>query len=147
MTPRPPKPRLTLRVGITGHRPNKLDANALPRLRQQLADVLAAIEQASRKIRADTAGFFADDPPALRLVSGFAEGADQTAVAACPEGWQIEAILPFPQEEYLKDFAASAADGHDACPAFLDSLKRASAVTQLPRPPAAWRNQGYVHAG
>lgn len=147
MTPHPPKPRLTLRVGITGHRPNKLDAGAVPRLRQQLADVFAMIEQAAANIRKGSEAFYSDDPPAFRLISGLAEGADQMAVAACPECWQIEAVLPFPQEEYLSDFKTSAADGHDARPEFLDSLKKASAVTELPRPPASWRDQGYVHAG
>ena len=147
MTPHPPKPRLTLRIGITGHRPNKLEAGAIRRLRQQLADMFAVIGQATTEIHTEAAGFFADDPPAFRLISGLAEGADQMAVAACPEDWQIEAVLPFPKDEYLNDFAASPRDGHDARPEFLDSLKKASAVTELPKPPASWRDQGYVHAG
>ncbi len=36
------------------------------------------------------------------------------AVAACPADWTVEAILPFPKDEYLKDFEQSAAgDGRD----------------------------------
>jgi hypothetical protein len=147
MTPHPPKPRLTLRIGITGHRPNKLDANIVPRLRQQITAVFAAIEQAATRIRADADGFYADDPPALRLISGFAQGADQLAVEVCPASWQVEAILPFPADEYAKDFAAPATGGDDAEAKFRDSLKKAAAVTALPAPPAGWRDQGYVHAG
>ena len=104
MVDHPPKPRLTLRVGITGHRPNKLSGPAVARVRQQLPRVFAAIAKSADDILAANAEFYAAQPPAMRLVSGFAEGADQMAVAACPAGWRIEAILPFPVEEYLKDF-------------------------------------------
>ncbi len=41
MTDHPPKPRLTLRVGITGHRPNKLPNADLPRIERQLRDTFA----------------------------------------------------------------------------------------------------------
>ena len=37
------------------------------------------------------------------------------AAAACPEGWQIEALLPFPEEEYLKDFQQSAQRRRPRC--------------------------------
>src|SRR5215475_3457056 len=35
----PPKPRLTLRVGVTGHRPNKLAGAIATRIRTQLPEV------------------------------------------------------------------------------------------------------------
>ena len=125
-TPRhPPKPRLTVRVGVTGHRPNKLSGEAAARVARQLPEVYAAIEEIAAKILRDNAAYFADEPPAIRLVCGFAEGVDQMAVAACPERWQIEAVLPFPEEEYRKDFRQSATgDGRDVTDAFVDSLKR-----------------------
>src|SRR3982074_1968619 len=145
MTAHPPKPRLTVRVGITGHRPNKLDAASVPPTRQQLVDVFAAIEQAAAGIRKDAASFYTDAPPAFRLISGFAEGADQMAVAACPSGWPIDAIPPFPQGEYLKDFAASADDGRDVRAEFVGRRKRDSAVTHLPEPQTGMRDQGYAN--
>ena len=49
MTDHPPKPRLTLRVGITGHRPNKLSNADLPRIERQLRDTFATIEAAVAK--------------------------------------------------------------------------------------------------
>ena len=120
MTDHPPKPRLTLRVGITGHRPNKLPKADLPRIERQLRDAFAAIEAAVAKAydanKAVYASVPAADQPAttkpyrIRLISGFAEGADQIAVAVCPADWIVEAILPFPKDEYLKDFEKSAAD-------------------------------------
>jgi hypothetical protein len=70
------------------------------------------------------------------------------AAAACPAGWQIEALLPFPTGEYLKDFHQSATgDGRDVTGEFVDSLKRATTVTQLPDPRPHDRNRSYADAG
>src|SRR5215510_5513388 len=113
ITAHPPKPRLTLRVGITGHRPNKLNGSSADRVRRQLPEVFAAVERAAATIRHDSAPFYAQEPASIRLISGYAEGADQMAVAACPAAWAVEAILPFPRDEYLKDFTRSASDGRD----------------------------------
>lgn len=144
----PPKPRLTVRVGITGHRPNKLDARAVARIERQLPQVFGAIADAAAGILRDNAAVFAEQPVAFRLVCGFAEGADQMAVAACPPSWQIEAVLPFPHDEYLKDFSQSAnGDGRDVSGAFLESLKRATTVTQLPEPRPGDRSRSYADAG
>ena len=152
MTDHPPKPRLTLRVGITGHRPNKLPKSDLPRIERQLREVFAAIETAVAKAydanKAVYAGAPADGakPYRIRLISGFAEGADQMAVAACPADWTVEAILPFPKDEYLKDFEQSAlGDGRDVRGELIASLARAAVVTELPTPPV--REQGYVAGG
>src|SRR6266550_2280722 len=143
----PPKPRLTLRVGITGHRPNKLAGAAVTRIRKQLPEVFAAIERAASTILANSAPLYADEPAAFRLVCGFAEGADQIAVATCPDSWRIEAILPFPRDDYLQDFATSAAgDGRDVRDELHQSLAKAAVVTELPVPSGS-REQGYTEAG
>jgi hypothetical protein len=157
MTDHPPKPRLTLRVGITGHRPNKLPNTDLARIKRQLHDAFATIEATVAKAYEDSKAYYADtqpfDPPAstkpyrIRMISGLAEGADQLAAAACPADWTMEAILPFPKDEYLKDFAESAAgDGRDVRGEFLAQLARATAVTELPMPTGP-RDQGYVLCG
>ncbi len=144
----PPKPRLTVRVGVTGHRPNKLSAEAAARVQGQLPLVFQAVEAAAARILRENAVYFVEQPAAIRLVCGFAEGVDQMAAAACPAGWQIEALLPFPEEEYLKDFQQSAqGDGRDVTGAFLDSLKKATIVTQLPDPRPHDRSKSYADAG
>src|SRR5215510_7712710 len=144
----PPKPRLTLRVGITGHRPNKLTSAVIARVQQQLPEIFAAIERAAASIRAQSSSIYADDPALFRMISGFAEGVDQIAVAASPTGWRIEAILPFPRWEYLKDFATSAAgDGRDVRDEFLKSLAKASVVTEIDDVPSDIRHEGYARAG
>src|ERR1044072_9029975 len=92
----PPKPRLTLRVGITGHRPNKLPAAIVPRITSQLSVVFRTLDEIAGGILHDDADAYAKESAVIRLVSGFAEGADQMAVLACPGAWQIDALLPFP---------------------------------------------------
>ena len=146
-TPHPPKPRLTVRLGITGHRPNKLPAAAVPRIERQLGDVYAVIGRAVATILANNNSFYAPEPAAIRLICGMAEGADQMAVAACLPGWQIEAILPFPRQEYLRDFEHSASDGRDVRDALLANLGKATIVTELPPPNPDDRDQGYANAG
>jgi hypothetical protein len=134
-----PDPRPGLSIGITGHRPNKLPKAAIPRIEQQLRNVMDAVE---RTAVANNAG------RPIRLISGFAEGVDQMAVAAAPSQWTIEAILPFPKDEYLKDFEQSAAgNGRDVRSELFASLARASSVTELPTPPAGARDDGYLVAG
>jgi hypothetical protein len=154
MTDHPPKPRLTLRVGITGHRPNKLPPSELPRIERQLRDTFATIEAVVAKAYDTDKAVYAGTSPEnakpyrIRLISGFAEGADQLAVTLAPAEWTVEAILPFPKDEYLKDFETSAVgDGHDMRGAFLKSLGRAAVVTELPTPLSGPRQQGYVLCG
>lgn len=152
MTDHPPKPRLTLRVGITGHRPNKLPKSDLPRIERQLREAFAAIETAVAKAYDANKAVYAEAPSTgakpyrIHLISGFAEGADQMAVAACPADWTVEAILPFPKDEYLKDFEQSAiGDGRDVRGELIASLARASVVTELPT--TQERDEGYVAVG
>jgi hypothetical protein len=124
-------------IGITGHRPNKLPRAAIPRLAQYLRDVMAALNDMAREAGVS----------AIRLVSNFAEGTDQMAAQAAPKDWTVEAILPFPRDEFLKDFKQSASgDGRDVRGELHASLARASTVTELPTP-AGPREQGYVAAG
>src|SRR6266567_9057544 len=96
----PPKPRLTLRVGITGHRPNKLSGVAITRIKSRLPLVFRALDAAAKEILRTNATVYSSEAPVIRLVCSLAEGVDQIAVSACPTDWQIEALLPFPKEEY-----------------------------------------------
>lgn len=109
---RPPRPRLVLRVGITGKRavPEEVSKDvrtALDNVFKALGEVLVACRDANSK-------FVSDDPPLLRIISGMAEGADQIAAEAAIAAHklsadrkvetQLAAILPFLKEEYEKDF-------------------------------------------
>jgi hypothetical protein len=147
MDPHPPKPRLTLRVGVTGHRPDKLHVDATKHAQVWLPKVFEALAEAAMDIHARNKSAYSSETPAIRLVSGFAEGADQIAVAACPDGWTIEALLPFPKEDYLSDFEQSELDKRDVRDEFLACLEKADVITELPAPRSGDRVQGYADAG
>jgi hypothetical protein len=139
----PPKPALTLRVGISGHRPK---ANTFPPAAQayvpdRLRDVFAAIDQVLEQLKPANRGFYAEGTDGkihhnVRLVSGLAEGADQIAVKARPENWEVDAILPFPIDEYLKDFK-NPAQGmpKEAIADFEHAKAQATTIVQLPCDP------------
>jgi hypothetical protein len=148
----PPKPRLTVRVGITGHRPDKLDGSSIDSVVRHLPTLFAAIENAALDILAQNEDFYVDrsrkvNTPQFRLITGFAEGADLIAVDHCPNDWAIEAVLPFPEKEFIKDFAGSYKHSvPDRSTQFEEALEKASSRTELPAPSGA-REKGYVAMG
>ncbi len=115
MSAHPPRPRLVLRVGITGHRWDKLDRAAKPLLLAQIAAVLREVQDLVARIgndaesgyRSPEAGEARAEPATMeiRLISALAEGADRLLVEAAPAGWQLQAILPFPPDVYQQDFS------------------------------------------
>lgn len=144
----PPKPVLTLRVGISGHRPKpeRMPAASFDLVKQRLRAVFDGVDAALVAAKAKNADFYAHEPGKpphrVRLVSGLAEGADQFAIAARPPAWQVDAILPFPEASYLRDFETSAIDGRtDVTAAFKAALAQATSVTQLPEDPRIARGE------
>ncbi|HTI86678.1 MAG TPA: DUF4231 domain-containing protein [Alphaproteobacteria bacterium] len=101
----PPRPRLVVRLGITGHRPHQLGdgseathANGLRRLLKEVVSLAAAVHHDNRDI-------FDHASPRLRLVSALAEGADRIAAsAALASGYELVCPLPFARDEYANDF-------------------------------------------
>ncbi len=80
-------------VGVTGHRPHKLNA-------ARLEIIAADIRRALMHIEARLA------PRPLALVCSIAEGADTMAAkAALALGWRLIAPIPFPAGHYARDFA------------------------------------------
>ena len=156
----PPKPRLTLRIGVAGHRPDKLRAEAVERITGQLRSVFAAIDTAAKDILTANKDCFADERPVVRFMSGFADGADQLAVEACPDSWRVEAILPFPKNEYVGYLAKNHPNPAAVASDFQKLLDKAKTITELsPVSPQAsryqhhdeheakHRGQGYADAG
>jgi hypothetical protein len=134
----PPKPRLTLRIGITGHRPkpHKFPASSYSFVKQRLGEVFASIDSKLAVIAQDENSNYSADPHKVRLVSGLAEGADQMAVMVKPESWALDAILPFPHDSYAVDFRKSAAgDKRDVSEEFEKALKNAATIVALPDDP------------
>jgi hypothetical protein len=93
----PPKPQLTLRVGIIGP---ALDAAPLSdecrgAVRAQFDAVFAAVDDALADINAKEP-CYAEGAHKVRLVCGLVEEADGLAIKARRAGWEVDAILPFP---------------------------------------------------
>jgi hypothetical protein len=135
----PPKPRFTLRVGITGHGPTKLSGSRLQSTKLTFTRVFSAIEQTANEILRANAAIYANEPPQFRLVSGFPDEIDQATILACSNAWLIEVILPFQKDGYFKDPSNAPAES-------LKSLKNVSSVTELPSQKPHGRGQGHINA-
>jgi hypothetical protein len=95
----PPRARLAYRVGIVGHRPDRLpdgdtgQARIRERLESALVAVKAAVEACHNE--ADSA-FSGDEPPSLRANSPLAEGVDRLfADVAIDLGYALWCPMPF----------------------------------------------------
>jgi hypothetical protein len=112
----PPRVPLVLRVGVTGHRPDrqKRPDPDIPVARAAIAEVLAAISRAVHGVAEVGSGLFAltahtgqtSVDRRLRLVSALAAGPDQwVAAEAVSLGYELQCVLPFSRQEYAEDFA------------------------------------------
>lgn len=113
----PPRPRLIVRAGVTGHRWNKLKPAHREAVEQRFHSVFESIEKVVDEIHTDEArvgGYRSPDPktappemPALRVLSGLAEGTDRIAVQVARSrnrAWQLTAMLPYVRDRYVKSF-------------------------------------------
>ena len=151
-TPRPPKPRYSVRIGVTGHRPDQLQQDATPRARDDLLSLFAAIETAAVRNLESNSQWYEPSKPAIRLVSSLAEGGDQLAAeivarefrARADEGqtrpraadWSIDAILPAPKGDYVAASRVSARSESgqpvDAAGQLLAAFALADRLLELP---------------
>jgi hypothetical protein len=133
------RPRLALRIGVTGHR--KLPA--LDLCRAAIRSALAMVQSATLKIRDESAAAFAPAPVLFRAVSALAEGADRLfAAEALALSFELDCPLPFPQAEYEKDFPTNVGE-------FRQLLSRAGQhVLELDgRTASGMRSAAYESAG
>ncbi len=104
-------PRLTLRIGVTGHRPNKLSADQRVQVAQCSEAILECLSQAAQHVKEAYPDVLSKQEPDLRLATSLAEGAD-TIVAgiARKHGYSLDVVLPFPREAYAQaqNFSAAA---------------------------------------
>ena len=126
----PPRAGLTFRVGIVGHRPNRLptDAARLDQLRLTIRTILTEVQAAVREAaaREPETGLYAPGPPLLRAISPLAEGSDRIfAEEAIALGYELCSPMPFAREEFEKDFAPGAALEDRSLARFKTLLERA----------------------
>jgi hypothetical protein len=128
------KPPRTLRLGVTGHRLDKLDGAAIARLKPAVGQAVARVARVAGRSAAS-----------LQVVSPLAEGADRlVASAALEQSAELVAALPFPRDAYRDDFADPASKAE-----FDALLSQAAAVVELPgeRRDAAARAAAYAAVG
>jgi len=124
----PPRPRCCLNVGITGHRLNRVDQAGLDATTPELERLFAELAAATSKLHRAAQGLFTDALPALRVLSGLAEGADRhVAGVASRAGFSLQAVLPFHRDDYALDF-----DTDGSCAEFRSLLAGAERVFELP---------------
>lgn len=137
-----PPPRLTVRVGITGHRQDKLNPATEADVAREIGRVLAVAVTSAESLRAQRPGVYADQSVAIRVVSALAEGADRIAArAALDAGHELACILPFMRQEYEHDFHTPA-----SIQEFKSLLHHASSVLEIDGPRGN-RDQAYDDVG
>jgi hypothetical protein len=132
---------LTLRVGVTGHRLNKLAAAEVSRLRREVREVLAALRKGIADIDGNPHGA-GTARPTLQVISPLAEGADRiVAETALEQGAALIALLPFARCDYVRDFDSPASRAH-----FASLLARATEVVELGGPAQTQRDRKAAYA-
>ncbi len=121
-----------VRVGVTGHRWNKLRHEDADAIRQQCRAALGAISDIAAAIATEPHSGYRDPtemPAELRLVSALAEGADRLLVEAGPTHATLQAILPFAADVYQRDFTEP--DSRRALDRYLERARREAGVVVL----------------
>jgi uncharacterized protein DUF4231 len=113
-TTSPPRADLAFRVGIVGHRPNRLpkEPEKIDALRGMLRAVLQEVRAEMLRYAAspESKRHYARNPPILRAVAPLAEGTDRMfAEEALDLGYSLCCPMPFGQEEFEKDFTGDKA--------------------------------------
>jgi hypothetical protein len=141
----PPKVRMTVRIGVTGHRPAKLPAAGTNGLSGAIECVLKLIQDVVGHLHGEAADLFESTEPALRVVSPLAEGADRlVALQGQVLGFELECLLPFARSQYEFDFRTQ-----ESKMEFHRLLACARSVRELDgcRDTVAQRAQAYEAAG
>jgi hypothetical protein len=132
----PPKASLAFRVGIVGHRPNRLpkDSNSREALRRTLRAILAAVKSELEAYGESELAkvLYSDVHPKLRAVTPLAEGCDRIfAQEAIYEGFEIVCPMPFHQANFEKDFIPPTTLEEQSLIQFQSILKQARDSTSL----------------
>src|SRR5258708_7819249 len=140
------RPRLVVRVGITGHR--KLPNADFEKLDKALGEILDVISDKVRTIHADPSAraLYGEQPPILQFVSPLADGADRIAAkVAIGRGWRLACPLPFRQTAYETDFPETVSEFRE----LLAHAEQDGARVELDGfyDDEGRRNEGYLEVG
>ncbi len=122
----PPPPVLAFRVGIVGHRPNRLLHADPSRLAATIGSVLSTVHDTVESCHGEASPHYAPDPPVLRAISPLAEGTDRIfAQEALARDYALCCPMPFPKEEYERDFTDLRCCGEGSIREFRAILEKA----------------------
>ncbi|MEO8460337.1 MAG: hypothetical protein ABI451_07400 [Dokdonella sp.] len=95
-------PQLVIRVGLTGHRPNRLKV-AAEHVATQIDAVLEKLDQAASKVATTQPKHYRDAPALRRYTCGLAQGSDEIgADVALERGWQLQSVLAFDPQRFVE---------------------------------------------
>lgn len=124
-----------LAIGVTGHRLQRLAGSDLELLERRLTSLFGALEKSAKTNGKTT----------FALLTNFADGADRIAgQAALDLGWKLDALLPFPPEDFARDFELE-----PDLAAFIAQLAQARSQSHMQpaRGPDDDGTEGYERAG
>ena len=100
----PPKPPFAFRVGVVGHRPDRLPEDTSG-LSTTIGEVLGMIKAEAENFHSEHSKLFTEDPPFFLAISPLAEGTDRIFFKmAHGLDYSLCCPMPFSKEEYEKDF-------------------------------------------
>jgi len=128
----PPHPELAFRVGVVGHRPNRLKEADMEKLSFLIHDMLKAIKESAVLFKSTHGQYFEVTEPVLHAISPLAEGTDRLfAENALSLGYELCCVLPFYKEEFEKDFLPGNALEENSLDRFNKLLDQASTRFEL----------------
>ena len=102
----PPRAPLAFRVGVVGHRPERLREGDLDQLARTVKAILEVVKEEVFAAGREEGAPFDTSRRVLRAVSPLAEGADRIfAEQALGLGYELCCVLPFPRAEFERDFS------------------------------------------
>jgi hypothetical protein len=129
----PPHAPLAFRLGVVGHRPNRLAGADLALLEQRLGEIASHVKQKVAAFGQGDGGYAAG-APRLRALSPLAEGVDRVfADAVLAQGFELCCVMPFAEAELRKDFEPPRALEAGSLQRFEALLARARQETVLTR--------------
>ncbi|MBL8730118.1 MAG: hypothetical protein JNM25_16970 [Planctomycetes bacterium] len=130
--PTTPRPPLAYRIGVSGHRHDRLQAAELTQLAAGLHHVCRAAAREVADFHAEHRDLFATHPPIVRAISSLAEGVDRLfAEAALASGLELHCVFPFPRSEFEQDFVGSSGREPDSRERFRTLAAQATACLEL----------------
>jgi hypothetical protein len=128
------KPQLTFRVGFVGHRPDRLTGADMGLLAKTIRRVLLKTKEEVSRIREADSKWYSGNYPLFQAISPLAEGSDRLfSEVAMDLGFGLSCPMPFPREEYEKDFLPGNALEPDSLKRFHELLARASKLPGFSR--------------